>query len=477
MKKVAIYVRVSTLEQAEKGYSITEQTERLQKYAEIKDWTVYDTFVDGGFSGASLERPALQKLISEVDNYNGVLVYKLDRLSRSQKDTLHLIEDVFNKNNVSFISLNENLDTSTAFGKAMIGILSVFAQLEREQIAERMAMGKIGRAKSGKATSWTDKTRPYGYVVKNDIYQIVPHESKIVKDIFKSYLSGSSISGIASDFSEKMIDGKVWHYSTISRILQNPTYVGKVRFKEKVYPGKHEKIISEEVFEQTQTKIDNEKIKHYEKHNKTRPFQSKYILSGLLKCGKCGSPLAISYSAKRADGTRNMYYKCRSRVKAYRNKRGIKKACGDDIYQKDHLESVVLNEIKAISLDKNVSPILQKTDEVMTVSDYQKEITMLGKQRERLTDLYVDGLIDRDAFIRRQEKISNKEEYFNTEIKTIEEKKHEKKTKNNLMDLVNYFAEKVDVMPDKKKKSIINELIRSITVDPLNISIEWSFAE
>ncbi|WP_239828203.1 recombinase family protein, partial [Streptococcus pneumoniae] len=103
-----------------------------------KDWNVYKVYTDGGFSGSNTDRPALESLIKDAKKrkFDTVLVYKLDRLSRSQKDTLHLIEDVFIKNGIEFLSLQENFDTSTPFGKAMIGLLSVFAQLEREQNVE-----------------------------------------------------------------------------------------------------------------------------------------------------------------------------------------------------------------------------------------------------------------------------------------------------------------------------------------------------
>lgn len=137
--KVAIYVRVSTLEQAESGYSIEEQVDKLTKYCDIKNWEIHKVYKDGGFSGSSIDRPAISKLITDANRhkFDAVLVYKLDRLSRSQKDTLYLIEDIFTKNKISFVSLNENFDTSTPFGKASIGILAVFAQLEREKIKER----------------------------------------------------------------------------------------------------------------------------------------------------------------------------------------------------------------------------------------------------------------------------------------------------------------------------------------------------
>ena len=149
-KKVAIYVRVSTDIQVD-GYSIDEQIERLEKYCQARDWIIYDKYIDPGFSGSNINRPAMLKMITDIrDNkIDLVLVYKLDRLSRSQKDTLYLIEEEFLPNSVDFISMTENFDTSTPFGKAMIGILSVFAQLERENIKTRLAMGHVGRAKAG----------------------------------------------------------------------------------------------------------------------------------------------------------------------------------------------------------------------------------------------------------------------------------------------------------------------------------------
>ena len=141
MKRAAIYIRVSTLEQAQEGYSIGAQKERLLAYCKAHGWGVADFYIDGGYSGSNLNRPGIQKLIAEVASFDLVLVLKLDRLSRSQRDTLHLIEDIFLPNNVDFISMSESFDTSTPFGRAMIGILSVFAQLEREQIKERLSWG------------------------------------------------------------------------------------------------------------------------------------------------------------------------------------------------------------------------------------------------------------------------------------------------------------------------------------------------
>ena len=125
-KRAFIYVRVSTARQAEEGYSISQQIERLRKYCEAMGWVLVKIYTDDGYSGGSLERPALDEMIADIKNGSAdiVLVDKLDRLSRSQFDTLYLIQKVFDANGVAFVSRNEAFDTSTPFGKAMVGILS-----------------------------------------------------------------------------------------------------------------------------------------------------------------------------------------------------------------------------------------------------------------------------------------------------------------------------------------------------------------
>ena len=185
----ALYVRVSTEAQAEEGYSVGAQSERLQSYCKAMGWNSQELYVDGGFSGSNLERPQMQRLIGDVASGRvaAVLVYKLDRLSRSQKDTLYLIEDVFMPHGVDFISLNESIDTSTPYGRAMIGILSAFAQLEREQIKERTAMGRIARAKEGKRMG---SRPPIGYDYDRDagILVVNDYEATQIRLIFDLYI-------------------------------------------------------------------------------------------------------------------------------------------------------------------------------------------------------------------------------------------------------------------------------------------------
>ena len=148
---VDLYIRVSTMEQAMEGYSVVEQENRLKRYCEAMGFRIHKVHIDAGFSGASLDRPAIQEVIRDVQGrlVKKVIVWKLDRLSRSQKDTLIMLEDVFLANDCDFVSMMESFDTSTAFGRAIVGILAAFAQLERENIKERTMMGRAARIAKG----------------------------------------------------------------------------------------------------------------------------------------------------------------------------------------------------------------------------------------------------------------------------------------------------------------------------------------
>ena len=279
---VGIYIRVSTQEQANEGYSIDAQRNRLTAYCRFRAWNIYNIYIDGGFSGSNMSRPALSQLLDDIKGkrVNCVLVYKLDRLSRSQKDTLYIIEDVFLKNGIDFVSLNENFDTSSPFGRAMIGILSVFAQLEREQIKERSMMGRVERVKNG---LWHGGGHePFGYNYIDGQLIVNDYESAIVKDIFDLFNDKIPIYQIQQMISKKY--DKNFHESVIRSTLSMVLYTGKISYGGEIYDGQHDAIISTETFKRAQDLLEIRKKKY---HN--RPFKSKTLLGGLLYCAHCGA--------------------------------------------------------------------------------------------------------------------------------------------------------------------------------------------
>lgn len=273
----ALYIRVSTDAQFEEGYSVDAQKEKLAQYCKLKDIDSYDFYIDGGWSGSNIDRPEIKRLIDDIvsDRIAAVVVYKLDRLSRSQKDTIFLLEDVFIPHNCAFISLNENFDTSTPYGKAMIGILSVFAQLERENIRERTRMGMYERVKSG---LWMGGGRvPFGYDYDRDKNILVPNDkAEQVRQIYDLYLQGYSTTQLAAMFD---VSGD----QHIAAILDRPTYLGKISFRGETIEGCHEPIVDEV----TWLRVQEERSRRSRNSVNT----SAYLLTGLLYCGKCGAKM------------------------------------------------------------------------------------------------------------------------------------------------------------------------------------------
>lgn len=289
MKNVAIYVRVSTQEQAAEGYSIQEQAERLTKYCEAHGWNITKVYTDPGFSGANRDRPALQLLCSDVKKnmFDTVLVYKLDRLSRSQKDTLYIIEDVFLKNQIAFVSMLENFDTGTPFGRAMIGILSVFAQLERDQIRERSQMGHDARAKEGYFHG--GGYAPIGYNYENGLLSINEYEAAIVRRAYKLFLDGLPVHSIYLTMEKEFPAGTRFGritYSSVESMLKTILYAGFITWKGNIYPGKHDPIIPYETFQEVQAIIKRRRI---EEPQRLTAFQHTTILGGIVFCGYCGA--------------------------------------------------------------------------------------------------------------------------------------------------------------------------------------------
>jgi len=274
-KKAALYIRVSTDAQFEEGYSVDAQKEMLAAYCTTKGWKDYEFYIDGGFTGSNIERPAMQRLIDDVRQGKifAVVVYKLDRLSRSQKDTLYLIEDVFNPAGAAFTSLNENLDTATPMGRAMLGIMSAFAQLERETIRERTRMGMKERVKEG---LWMGGGRtPFGYDYDRTRGVLVPNEdAQTVRRIYDLYLAGWSAARIAEAVGLK-------HDKQVRDILARRSNTGVIFYNGIEYPGKHEPIIDEATFEKTMRMMRD--------RSDRRMLTSDRLLTGLTFCGRCGA--------------------------------------------------------------------------------------------------------------------------------------------------------------------------------------------
>ena len=245
-KRACIYVRVSTEQQEMEGYSLDEQ-ERLCRCAiESKEWEYVRTYTDAGFSGKTVDRPALQEMLKDVKAglMDAVMIYKLDRLSRSQKDTLTIIEDYLLPQRVDIVSLKETLDTTTPWGRAMIGILASFNQLDRETIVMRTTMGRRAKAKTG---GYTGGEPPIGYKVEEKELVVNEKEAWIVREVFRMRAQKMSYRKIAETLTERGVlgrDRKPMYYTTVRSILSHlEFYQGIKSYAGQKFNGKHKAIL------------------------------------------------------------------------------------------------------------------------------------------------------------------------------------------------------------------------------------------
>lgn len=312
--KTGIYIRVSTEEQVKDGFSIHAQKEKLTMYAKINDWKIYDYYVDDGISGKNIEaRPEIKRMIMDIKEkkINNVLIYKLDRLTRSVKDLIELIE-LFEKYQCTFSSQTEKIDTSNAVGRMFIKIIGIFAEFERENLAERVAFGYEQKTREGNYTN-TYGVYGYDYLIKEQRLVVNQQENKLVNHIYDLFIEGKSFYKIALYLNNNHIKtkrGGKWQASTIKSILSNPLYIGNVRYgvqnKIKSFEVKGKNI--EPIITKDKWNLVKELLKRRSK-NKIRRYHNNFAYYyQIIKCPICNT--FYKEHQQTYKDKKYIYYKC-----------------------------------------------------------------------------------------------------------------------------------------------------------------------
>lgn len=464
---VALYVRVSTTEQAEHGYSLAEQEERLKAYCKAMQWTVYRVYTDGGFSGGNTDRPALQALIRDVQagKVEKVVVWKLDRLSRSQLDTLYLIEKIFLVNNVDFVSMQENFDTATAFGRAMIGILAVFAQLEREQIKERMYLGKQAKSRSGYFLGQP----PIGYDYIDGRLEVNPYEAAQIQRIFNEYEAGNSIYKILSGLNADGITHKygAWKEHAIRNAILRETYIGKVSFAGQIQNGLHTPIISEEQFAAVQQIAKRRREMHEEKQ--MRIGKANSYLAGFLVCAECGSHYG-KCKIRGHNGEIYEYYKCYARQSRKRVREYPK--CSNKTYRMKDLDDLVFAEIEKLAIEDSPKP---ESGNMIRAESLSSEIKSIEKQTEKLLDLYAVSGMPLETLENRIKALQDRKKAIEAELARMNEDKEKKLSLAEVRKATASFQDILSSGDFDAIRNTIGILIDRIEIDNDNICVHWNF--
>lgn len=330
--KVAIYIRVSTQYQVDRA-SLPVQREELINYARlllnINDYVVFE---DAGYSAKNTDRPDYQRMMARVrtGEFSHILVWKIDRISRNLLDFASMYAEL-KKLGVTFVSKNEQFDTSSAMGEAMLKIILVFAELERNMTSERVSAIMLSRANDG---VWNGGKVPFGYIYDKEAKQfsILEEEAKVVTHIYDLYETARSLVTVAKTLNEKGIrsrTGKPWNPTTIRTMLTNPFYAGTYRYnyrdesKGKTFSVKdqdewvmvedhHPAIITRERQSHIAAILQS-KQRGVFAGGQTYQRKNIHIFAGLLKCGCCGSNMKASLDRPRSDGWRPSVYICTRR--------------------------------------------------------------------------------------------------------------------------------------------------------------------
>lgn len=467
LMQTAIYARVSTEEQASEGFSIHAQKDKLTKYAELNDWDIVDYYVDDGISGKNLtERPEVSRLIKDVESgkITNVLVYKLDRLTRSVKDLIYLIE-LFDKNNCTFNSQTEKIDTSNAVGRMFVKIIGIFAEFERENLAERVSFGYEQKTKEGNYTN-CNGVFGYDYIIGKGKLKVNNEEAKYVKRIYDWYINGDSmlkIAGKMKEFNVPTKRGGKWNQSTIASILTNPLYIGNVRYgtnKKNGFEvvGKNiTPLISKDLFYSVQELIQKRRKFKTKKYSSDDTYYFK-----VLKCSKCGGKLHARQQIQ--SNKKYITYQCNGRNNHSCDAKGFSHYKMEEAFLK-YLDTVEDFEYNDEVLDEKCESIEEED-----IKKIEEEISKLKRKQYETTELFSSDDIDYDTFKQIKNVIDKKLEILYKELDNFKSNIEPNKSLNidKIKQIIVNLKSNFISLSNREKKMFLERFVKFIEVEKIN---------
>lgn len=452
--KCVIYVRVSTDEQAKHGYSIAAQIEKLEAYCVSQGWDLVHIYIDDGYSAKDLNRPQFEEMMKKIkdETIDVLLVYRLDRLTRSVVDLYSILKEL-DEHNCKFKSATEVYDTTNAMGRLFITLVAAIAQWERENTAERVRMGMEKKTRLGK---WKGGAPPYGYKIEGDQLIVDEDEAEIVKEVFRLSKTFGFYT-IAKQLTQKGYatrKGSDWHVDSVRGIANNPVYAGYLTFSEslkeykkppreqKLYEGNQERIIPREEFWELQDILD-----------KRRTFGGKretsnYYFSSILKCARCGHAMSGHKSGNKKT------YRCSGK------KAG--KKCTSHMILEDNLVKAVFLKFDEL-VGGFVSSEGQADYPTERFDELKKELATIQKIIQKKKVMYENDIIDIEELIEETEKLRTREKELQKELKSIQQ---ESRFDN---DTLKSIIENIETLwphaTEYERKHLMTTLFKQLVID------------
>lgn len=505
MKRIAIYCRVSSDDQKEKD-TIDNQVDILNTYIEMKDdLEKYDEYLDDGVSGTIpfQERNYGKKLIEDAKRglFDAILVWKIDRFGRDTLSGLSAVE-LLRQYNIEIISITEPFDLNTPTGRFQFITYLNMAELERNNILDRMFLGATRAAKQGK---WLGGIVPYGYYVNKDKYlEINEDEAVVVRKIFDMYVNDNlssldiavflNSSGIDCNYASRgtgkknMTEKKsLWSTSTIQRILRSPTYMGIHEYGKRASRRKETifrevpAIIPEEVFEKA-TYTRKENIKYSKRNSPNRNF----LLRTMIKCGECNRTYYGIYYKNRS-----AVYSCSGKKTPAKKLYGVK--CSNINVNADYLENYIWDKCKEILINYDNYKVKDHFDDNKCA--IEKEISILNSslkesdlEKSNILKLYRKNIISEVELEEQLTDIKNESDRLTKLINSTKEKLEIYNNKTAIIKsnekLVEHYKDRIDILSEQEKIKIIRTFIKDITVTSIiehgeklpSINITWDMS-
>lgn len=500
-KIIAIYTRVSTIEQAEEGYSNDEQERLLTNWCNKNGYEIYKCYSDRGISGKDIKhRPALKELLKDAEEkkFDMVISWKINRISRRLSDVLKIV-DIFEKNNITFKSYSEPFETDTPAGKMQFQMMALIGEFERGTIAQNVKMGMCAKARAGE---WCGgRVLGYDLVPIDDIQTgkrrktkliINEKEAEVVRIIFNEYANGNGYKAITNKINKlgyKTKKGNNFSVGSIKDILTNPVYIGKVRYNVRqnwsekrrrninanpiITDGIHDSIIEESLWNKVQAVLESKKGKP------ARIYDGKFPLTGILKCPKCGAGMVIMRTTnKLKDGTRRRltYYACGN----WKNKGTA--VCNSNTIRCDKANEYVFSKIsELLSNDKMIKSIVTNINKERSnrvspakkeLAKIERELQKLDGKKKKIFEAYEDEIITKEEFQSRNMELNNRIKILHEEkqplLVTLSDDISEEIPYEFIKSILESFGkilnENVEV---EQQKKLLHMIISEITINEL----------